>query len=166
MPRLRAVVGSPLWGAVLLVLYTVLALVPNVPDLLVILAAVGPVAWLVRTVWEILRLVQHKSTPMVVLAYTALLVGLTITEYATLYNWQSQQFDNMTTRFAPLYFSITTFTTTGFGDIVAHTQGAQILVSTQMILDWSESAVIVAIVLAILLNILGTRYSQSGEENS
>ena len=47
-----------------------------------------------------------------------------------------------------MYFSVTVFTTVGFGDIAAKAQGARVIVTFQMILD----LVIVGVVLRMVVN--------------
>jgi voltage-gated potassium channel len=147
----------PVVGTVVVGLYTTLSLTRLGVSGLIWLAAAGPILWLFRVVREVIRLVDGKSTPRRVLALTVLLIALTIVEFAALYNRLRGSFAGMSTRFAPLYFSITTFTTTGFGDIHPVTSEAQILVSGQMILDWIESAVVVGLVLAVILDSLNQR---------
>ena len=39
------------------------------------------------------------------------------------------------TRTDALYFTMTTFTTTGFGDITARSEGTRLIVTVQMLLD-------------------------------
>jgi hypothetical protein len=56
-----------------------------------------------------------------------LLVALTIVEFATIYNWLRHSFGGMSSRVAPLYFSVSTFTTTGYGDLDPLTSGAQLM---------------------------------------
>jgi voltage-gated potassium channel len=141
-------------GVLLLGGFTALNLTHGVPAEAIGVAATGPALWLARVFREVWRLFDGRSTAPRVLASTVLLIGLTIVEFGSLYNRQRGSFAGMTTRVAPLYFSITTFTTTGFGDIHPITSGAQLLVSAQMLLDWVESAVVVALVLAVLMDAL------------
>jgi hypothetical protein len=47
-----------------------------------------------------------------------------------------------------MYFSVTAFTTVGFGDIAAKTQAARVIVTLQMVLD----VVIVGVVLRLVVN--------------
>jgi hypothetical protein len=115
--RCRWAVASPVIGAGLVVLCTVLSLTPVARTGLVTIAAIGPFLWLMRAGREVVRLFDGRSTPRRVLVYVGLLVALTIVELATIYNWMRHSFGGMTSRVAPLYFSISTFTTTGYGDI-------------------------------------------------
>jgi voltage-gated potassium channel len=58
-----------------------------------------------------------------------------------------------------LYFTITVFSTVGFGDIVPRTDPARIIVSFQMLLD----LVIIGAVVRVILNAVKTGLSRSQE---
>lgn len=150
-------VAGPVIGAGLVVLYTVLSLTSVARTDLVSLAAVGPFLWLVRAGREMVRLFEGRSTPRRVLVYVTLLVALTIVEFATVYNWMRHSFRGMTSRASPLYFSVSTFTTTGYGDIHPLTSAAQLTTVAQMLLDWIETTVVVGVLLATLIEVLVRR---------
>jgi len=57
-----------------------------------------------------------------------------------------------------LYFTITIFSTVGFGDITPRTDGARLLVSAQMLLDLA----IIGAVVRLILNAAKTRVAPSG----
>lgn len=55
--------------------------------------------------------------------------------YVTMSEVDPGAFDEPVTRIAALYFTVTVFTTVGFGDIVAQTDAARAVVTVQMLLD-------------------------------
>ena len=55
--------------------------------------------------------------------------------YVTMSEVDPGAFDEPVTRIAGLYFTVTVFTTVGFGDIVARTDAARAVVTVQMLLD-------------------------------
>jgi hypothetical protein len=67
----------------------------------------------------------------------AVTVGVYLVAYATTYFLLSQSgpdnFSEVLTRLDALYFTLTVFTTVGFGDIVASTETARAVVSAQLI---------------------------------
>jgi hypothetical protein len=63
---------------------------------------------------------------------TVLLFALT---YYTLNTAQPGDFAELTTRVDALYYSLTIATTTGFGDVSAHSQLARVLVSLQLVFN-------------------------------
>ena len=67
----------------------------------------------------------------------AALVMLYLISFSTVYfifsDYDPGSFNEHLTRMDALYFCLTVFTTTGFGDIDALTQGARIAVSIQMV---------------------------------
>jgi voltage-gated potassium channel Kch len=56
----------------------------------------------------------------------------------------SSSFSAPLTRIDTIYFSLTTYTTTGFGDISAHSQGSRVLASLEMITALFTLVVLVA----------------------
>ncbi|MFT3900036.1 MAG: ion channel [Gordonia sp. (in: high G+C Gram-positive bacteria)] len=65
------------------------------------------------------------------------IVGLYIAAFSATYyllsNYHPGSFSDKLTRVDALYYCLTIFTTTGFGDIFAESQGARIAVSAQMV---------------------------------
>ena len=55
--------------------------------------------------------------------------------YVTMSEMQPDSFSEPVTRAAGLYFAVTVFTTVGFGDIVARSDTARLVVTVQMVLD-------------------------------
>ena len=55
--------------------------------------------------------------------------------YVTMSQMQPDSFNQPLSRLAGLYFTVTVFTTVGFGDIVARSDAARAVVTAQMVLD-------------------------------
>ena len=70
------------------------------------------------------------------------------TTYYLMNHANATTFTQPLSRIDSMYFSVTIFTTVGFGDITAKAQAARVVVTCQMILD----VVIVAVVLRLLVN--------------
>jgi voltage-gated potassium channel len=123
----------------LVALYYLLPLdhLANVP-LAVILAA-GLVILLAVATWQ-LRLVLRARYPAVrageALATTVpLFLLLFASAYFVMARASPASFSHSLTRTDSLYFTVTTFSTVGFGDITAVSQAARLVVIVQMILD-------------------------------
>lgn len=134
----RGLLRSLATAAVLVCLYYLLPLdhIENVPLTLVagvlILAAV--------TIWQ-LRAITRARYPGVraieALATTlALFLLLFASAYFTMANTNPANFSaHPLTRTDTLYFTVTVFSTVGFGDITAVSQSARLVVTAQMLLD-------------------------------
>jgi len=132
------VLRSLLATAVLVVLYFVLPLdhVKNVPVTLtvglIILAAVtvGQLQVIKRATFPALRAIEALATtlPLFLLLFASayvILAGASPDNFST----------HSLTRTNALYFTVTVFTTVGFGDITAVSQSARLVVTVQMLLD-------------------------------
>jgi voltage-gated potassium channel len=125
---------------VLVALYYLLPLdrLASVP--LPVSLVVGLLVLLATTVWQ-LRLILGSRYPAVrageALATTApLFLLLFASAYVVMAQASPASFNVHTlTRTDALYFTVTTFSTVGFGDIVATSQDAKLLVTFQVILD-------------------------------
>jgi len=95
--------------------------------LLALFAAVG---------WEIGKITQSDYPTVRGVEALALIVPLFILLFATAYflmdHADGATFGSPVTRVDAMYFSATVFTTVGFGDIVAKTEAARVLVTVQM----------------------------------
>lgn len=105
----------------------------------VLTLVLGLVVFGLLTAWQIAA-VSHAQFPrMRALEAMATGVPLFLLLFSATYYLLAEQdpasFSEPLTRTDALYFTITTFATVGFGDIVATEQGSRVLVTVQMIAD-------------------------------
>ncbi len=126
----------PLLAACLLLVGYFLLPFNQESDWNVLASAVGALLLLAFCLWEI-RNFLHATYPLAAaLEMLAALVTLYLISFSTVYfffsDYHPGSFNEHLTRMDALYFCLTVFTTTGFGDIDALSQGARIAVSVQM----------------------------------
>jgi hypothetical protein len=111
-----------------------------------VLVLFGVIAWQVR---QIIRSEHPGVRAVEALAFTLpLYILLFATTYYLMEHASATTFTQPLSRIDSMYFSVTVFTTVGFGDITAKAQAARVVVTYQMILD----LVIVGLVLRLLVN--------------
>ncbi|MEU2832507.1 potassium channel family protein [Streptomyces lavendulae] len=98
-----------------------------------VLALCGIVAWQLREI-------THSDYPglraVQAFAFTLpLFILLFATAYFLMEHGQAASFTQPLSRFDALYFSVTIFSTVGFGDITAVSQAARLVVTAQMVLN-------------------------------
>ncbi len=103
------------------------------------------VIWQVRSVTRSdrprLRAVEGLSVTV------TLMVVLFATAYVTMSDWDQMAFSEPLGRTGALYFTLTTLTTVGFGDIVARTDAARIAVMVQMVFNVAVLGLVVRLIL-------------------
>jgi Ion channel len=125
-------------AVVLVALYYLLPLdhIKNVPLML----AAGLLILLAVIAWQLRAIVRAKEPGVRAIVALALTVPLFVLLFASAYfvmaraspaNFSTHQL----TRTDALYFTVTIFSTVGFGDITPTSQGARLVVTAQMILD-------------------------------
>jgi hypothetical protein len=91
----------------------------------------------VAAVWQVRRIMRSEVPTLQAIEALALIVPLYLLGFATGYCLMSESdpgyFTEPLTRMGALYFSITVFSTVGFGDIAATTDPSRAVVSVQMI---------------------------------
>jgi voltage-gated potassium channel len=123
---------------VLVALYYLLPLdhIKNVPLTL----AAGIVILLAVTVWQVRAIIRARYPGLRAIEALAATVPLFLLLFASAYftmagtnpaNFSTHSL----TRTDALYFTVTTFSTVGFGDITAASQSARLVVTVQMLLD-------------------------------
>jgi len=102
--------------------------------------SVGLVILVVVIVWQVRAITRHSYPALRAVEALALTAPLFLVLYATTYvvlaqdsatNFSTHQL----TRTDALYFTLTVFSTVGFGDITATSQSARVFVMVQMVLD-------------------------------
>ena len=100
---------------------------------------VGIAALVVLIGWQV-RAILHAPYPVAqaiesLAVSTPLFLLLFASTYYVLGHATPSDFSQQMTRTDALYFTMTTFSTTGFGDITAKSEGARLIVTGQMLLD-------------------------------
>lgn len=105
-------------------------------DLTVIGSLVGSALLVAFCVWEVRNFLHAKYPLAAAIEMLVALVTLYLISFSTVYfilsDYHPGSFNESLTRMDALYFCLTVFTTTGFGDIDAVSQAARIAVSLQM----------------------------------
>jgi voltage-gated potassium channel len=84
--------------------------------------------------------------------------------YVMIYGEDPTAFSEPITQVSGLYFTVTVFATVGFGDIVAQTDIARIIVTIQMLLGLAFLAVIVKVFTSVAQHALRRRRAQSASD--
>jgi hypothetical protein len=134
-----ALVRAAAMGVLLVVAYFVLPFdhLSSATSILFLVLGLAGVSLIVA--WEV-RAILTAQYPAIkaieALAVTApLFLLLFSTSYYLLERATPASFSQPLTRTDALYFTVTTFSTVGFGDITAKTQGARVIVIFQMLAD-------------------------------
>jgi hypothetical protein len=126
----------------------------------VVALVIGAILWQVRQIlhdeYPELRAMEALGVILVVflVAFSALYLSMSHSSGSTF----TQSLDHM----GALYFTVTVFSTVGFGDIAAKTDAARALVSVQMILD----LVLIGAVARLLITVARTGLSPRSAEPS
>lgn len=164
-PRTKAALRPVLIASVLLVVYFAVPVgrrsAPAVVLLVLGLAAlVGLMAWQVRavTVSPYPRLRALEVVATVVPFFLILFSGI----YLAISQADPAAFSEPLGRLDALYFATTTFATVGFGDIVARTEGARVVVTVQMI----GGLILVGLLARVLVGAMQRGLRRLGREDS
>jgi voltage-gated potassium channel len=98
------------------------------------------------------RLIPNHDQPMLRAAVAmATIIPLFLVVFAWIYLTMSHSdpaaFGGQLTRTSSLYFTVTVFSTVGFGDIVPKTDGARLVCTVQMLADLAVVAVVIRLIL-------------------
>ena len=134
-----ALLRSLATAVVLVALYYLLPLdhIPSVP--LGVLLAIGLVILLAVASWQVRSIIGAKHPTVRAIGALATTVPVFLLLFAATYfliaKTSPASFTDHLTRTDALYFTVTTFSTVGYGDISAVSESARLVVTTQMILD-------------------------------
>ena len=134
-----ALLRSLATAVVLVALYYLLPLdrIPSIP--LGWLLAIGLVVLLAVSSWQVRSIITAKHPAVRAIGALATTVPLFLLLFAATYFLMAKtspaSFTDHLTRTDALYFTVTTFSTVGFGDITAVSESARLVVIAQMILD-------------------------------
>ena len=99
-----------------------------------------PLILLAVTAWQLRKVIHHPHPPVRAIEALATTVPLFLLLFAWAYftmaaNHPANFSTHPLTRTDTLYFTVTVFSTVGFGDITAASQAARLVVTAQMLLD-------------------------------
>lgn len=136
---LRTALKALLTTAVLVALYYILPMDRGFDAHTVLLLIVCLAVFVVIVIWRVRGLFRSRYPGLRAVEALALVVPLYILLFATTYflaeRADAGYFSEPLTRSSALYFSVTVFSTVGFGDITAKTDPARLVVTAQMLLD-------------------------------
>lgn len=125
----------------------------------------GLVLFAVVLAFEVRKITISKNPMLRASVAMATVIPLFLVTFAWLYLVISETsvpaFGMHLTRTAGLYFTITVFSTVGFGDITAKTDTARLVVSTQMLAD----LIVIAVVARLILG-AATRAKQRAQDEA
>ena len=142
-------------GAIVVAAIGLYALLPFRGDLWWFGAVVGVIAIgaVVPLTVRRLQAVRMAERPMLVAAEGIfLLIVMVVFGFSAVYltlDQRSGQFDGLETRIDAVYFTVTTLSTVGFGDISATGQTARVFVTLQVLFDLTLFAVAVRVIGAV-----------------
>ncbi len=126
----------PIGAAVVLLAGYFLLPINKTSDLNVLGMLLGATLLVSFCVWEVRKFTRSVHPIATAMEMLVALATFYVVAFATTYYLFSEydpgSFNEYLTRVDALYFCLTVFTTTGFGDIAADSQGARIAVSIQM----------------------------------
>jgi Ion channel len=138
-PALRIAVRTSGTVAVVLFLYYALPLTVRPDAITGLLLAAGLMTVIVLVVWQTRAIVVSEHPRLRAAESLALAVPLFLVLFSAAYYLISQndpsEFSEALSRTDALYFSVTVFSTVGFGDITARSAEARLLVTGQMVGD-------------------------------
>jgi voltage-gated potassium channel len=136
---LQAGVRSVLIAAVLVVLYYVLPLDRPWDSDTAVRLLIGLLVFAGVTVWQVRAIAGSRYPGVRAAEMLGLVLPLFLVLFASTYflmeRASAASFTQPLTRTDALYFTVTTFSTVGFGDIAAKSETARVLVTVQMLAD-------------------------------
>ncbi len=105
----------------------------------VVLLVVGMLAVILIVIWEVRAILKAAHPGVKAVEALAITAPLFLLLFASAYYLMEQatpgSFSQSLSRTDALYFTVTTFSTVGYGDITAKSEGARVLVIFQMLAD-------------------------------
>ena len=142
-PPARKIVRSSLRAAgstvVLVALYYLLPLDTSVTWFAITMLVIGLGALVALVIFQVWRIIRSPFPGLRAIAALATSIPLFLLLFAAVYvvldTDSAGNFSQHLTRTDALYFTVTVFSTVGFGDITATTETARLVVTVQMIAD-------------------------------
>jgi voltage-gated potassium channel len=138
-------------AAFIVALYFVVPIIHHKRSYVVLRIVAGLAIFAVTLAVELRAIVRSKRPMLRAAVAMALVLPLFIVVFAWTYLTMSlsspRPFGQHLTHISALYFTVTVFSTVGFGDITAKTDAARLAVTAQMICDLVVLAVVVRLIL-------------------
>jgi len=135
----RALLEPLAGGAAVFVLYFVLPLNRELNAGTVVILASAMVATIGLVAWQVRRIINAKYPRLRAIGALATTVPLFLVIFSTTYYFiargQTGAFTETLNRTDALYFTVTVFSTVGFGDIAPKTEAARVVAIVQMLGD-------------------------------
>ncbi|MFI8264607.1 potassium channel family protein [Streptomyces sp. NRRL F-2747] len=136
---LVSVLGTVARVAVVLAIYFLIPMDRAVDVTMVTELTLGVLAVCGVVAWQLRRIIHSKYPGLRALEALAFTIPVFVLLFATAYflmeHAQATSFSQPLSRVDAMYFSVTVFTTVGFGDITAKSESARLAVTTQMAMD-------------------------------
>lgn len=115
-------------------------------------------------VWQIRRIAVAELPELRAVEALGIVIAVFLVAFSAIYLAMSHEaastFSQPLDHIRAIYFTITIFSTVGFGDIVPRTDGARLVVSAQMLLDLA----IIGVVVRLLFNAARSRISPAAPQ--
>lgn len=138
-------------AALLVFLYFVVPINHHARSFVLVRITVGLAIFVATLTYEVRAIIRSRHPMLRAAVAMALVLPLFILVFAWTYLTMSLSsqlaFSQRLTRVSALYFTVTVFSTVGFGDIVARTDAARLAVTVQMVLDLAVIAIVVRLIL-------------------
>ncbi len=135
----RALLRAAVTAAGMVVLYFLLPLEQRSDAFLVFELTIGITVFMVTSTWQVVAIIRSDYPGIRAIQALAVTTPLFLLLFAATYFIMSvddpETFSERLSRSDALYFTVTVFSTVGFGDIVPKQEGARLLVTAQMLLD-------------------------------
>ena len=168
--RRRAVLGTAIillvfWSCLVALYYAIPAGSDDAADAFPRLL-VGLLVFTATLAWQNSRIGRVQLPELRAVRSLGATIPLFLTVFATIYlslsRTSAANFSQNLNHTRALYFTITVFSTVGFGDITPTADAARIMVSIQMLVD----LVIIAVVVRLLLNTARTSLLRAGQDRT
>jgi hypothetical protein len=164
----RGLVQAAISTVLLVVLYYLLPLSGKIDSSAVVGLAFGLLAFGAVAVWQIRSISSSQYPRLRAVRAVATLIPLLLLLFASTYFLMAQSsavaFSQPLSRTDALYFTVTVFSTVGFGDIVPKEESTRVVTMIQMIVDLVTLGVVAHVILGAVQ--LGLRRRSSGGSSS